>query len=133
MPRPLSLLPLHTYNIRSSRDYMILFQLTSFALALLMVFRTNTAHARWWEVRGVAHVMCFAAGELLSACTAVYMAAVAACTHKHTHTHNRYNTQFNAPRPPAGSTQHIVNDAALLHPWAPSNTMAFRHNAFQLH
>lgn len=35
-----------------SRDYMIVFNITSFALALLMVFRTNTAHARWWEVRG---------------------------------------------------------------------------------
>lgn len=31
---------------------MVVFELTSFALALLMVFRTNTAHLRWWEVRG---------------------------------------------------------------------------------
>ncbi|PRW45440.1 UPF0187 chloroplastic [Chlorella sorokiniana] len=34
-----------------SKEYMIIFQLTSFALSLLMVFRTQTAHARWWEAR----------------------------------------------------------------------------------
>ncbi|KAI8469253.1 MAG: Bestrophin, RFP-TM, chloride channel-domain-containing protein [Monoraphidium minutum] len=38
----------------TSKDYIIVFSLTSFALALLMVFRTNTAHARWWEARTAA-------------------------------------------------------------------------------
>ena len=39
---------------------MIVFQLTSFAVALLLVFRTNAAYARWWEVSG-AHVCAAAA------------------------------------------------------------------------
>jgi predicted membrane chloride channel (bestrophin family) len=34
------------------RDYMALFTLAAVALALLITFRTNTAHGRWWEVRG---------------------------------------------------------------------------------
>ena len=34
-----------------SKDYVLIFQLTSFAIALLMIFRTNTAYARWWEAR----------------------------------------------------------------------------------
>lgn len=39
------------WPVAVSGDYMIVFQLTSFAVALLLVFRTNTAHSRWWEVR----------------------------------------------------------------------------------
>ncbi|KAL4855857.1 hypothetical protein ACK3TF_003624 [Chlorella vulgaris] len=34
-----------------SGDYIIVFQLTSFAVSLLLVFRTNTAYSRWWEAR----------------------------------------------------------------------------------
>ncbi|EFN52998.1 hypothetical protein CHLNCDRAFT_137443 [Chlorella variabilis] len=39
------------WPVAVSGDYMIVFQLTSFAVALLLVFRTNTAHSRWWEAR----------------------------------------------------------------------------------
>jgi len=39
------------WPVLCAASYSILFQLTSFALALLMVFRTNTAHMRWWEAR----------------------------------------------------------------------------------
>lgn len=28
-----------------------IFNLTSFALALLLVFRTNSSYGRWWEAR----------------------------------------------------------------------------------
>ena len=34
----------------TNRDYLVVFQLTSFAVALLLVFRTNSAYSRWWEV-----------------------------------------------------------------------------------
>lgn len=37
-----------------SGDYIIVFQLTSFAVSLLLVFRTNTAYSRWWEVSAPA-------------------------------------------------------------------------------
>ena len=33
--------------------YWQVFNLTSFALSLLMVFRTNSSYARWWEARTV--------------------------------------------------------------------------------
>ena len=33
--------------------YWQVFSLTSFALSLLMVFRTNSSYARWWEARTV--------------------------------------------------------------------------------
>ncbi|CAL8460788.1 g319 [Coccomyxa elongata] len=32
-------------------DYTVAFTITSFALALLLVFRTNTSYDRWWEAR----------------------------------------------------------------------------------
>jgi hypothetical protein len=34
----------------TNQDYLVVFQLTSFAVALLLVFRTNSAYSRWWEV-----------------------------------------------------------------------------------
>ena len=37
-----------------SKDWMPLFTLLMLALALLITFRTNTAHGRWWEVRSEA-------------------------------------------------------------------------------
>ena len=47
------------WPVAASADYMIVFQLTSFAVALLLVFRTNTAHSRWWEVSGRRCCCCF--------------------------------------------------------------------------
>lgn len=41
----------HGWPIAVSKDYVITFQLTSFAVALLLVFRTNAAYGRWWECR----------------------------------------------------------------------------------
>ena len=37
----------------ASVGYWQVFSLTSFALSLLMVFRTNSSYARWWEARTV--------------------------------------------------------------------------------
>lgn len=37
----------------SSSGYIDIFNLASFALALLLVFRTNSSYARWWEARTV--------------------------------------------------------------------------------
>lgn len=34
-----------------STKYLEPFVLTSFALSLLLVFRTNSAYGRWWEAR----------------------------------------------------------------------------------
>ncbi len=39
------------WPVAVSRDYDEPFLLSSFALALLLVFRTNSSYARWWEAR----------------------------------------------------------------------------------
>jgi predicted membrane chloride channel (bestrophin family) len=47
----LFLQPRPGWPVLVSKDHNQVFVLTSFALALLMVFRTNAAHSRWWEAR----------------------------------------------------------------------------------
>ncbi|GBF88169.1 hypothetical protein Rsub_00881 [Raphidocelis subcapitata] len=47
----LYLQPRPGWPVLVSKDHNQVFVLTSFALALLMVFRTNAASGRWWEAR----------------------------------------------------------------------------------
>jgi len=48
-----------------SKDYNQPFLLTSFALALLLVFRTNSAYERWWSARKHLGCVCIMSAAML--------------------------------------------------------------------
>ena len=38
-------------NLGNHPEWIVPFTITSFALSLLMLFKTNSSYARWWEAR----------------------------------------------------------------------------------
>lgn len=43
--------PKQGWPVAVSQDYLVPFTLSSFAISLLLVFRTNSSYNRWWEAR----------------------------------------------------------------------------------
>jgi hypothetical protein len=66
----------------TSRDYLVPFTLTSFAVSLLLVFRTNSSYSRWWEAR-------MQVGGLVNRCRSVARMVRRFFLYTHSHTRAR--------------------------------------------